>query len=494
MNEQGLRFRIGVFVLASALLLVVLITLFGSFPALFKRHKNYTIRFTDAAGVGPGTPVRRSGIRIGEVRSVELDDDTGEVIVHIMIDRRYSIRWNEQPTLVHGLLGGDTSIDFIPVQANGRGEEGAEAAEDNRVAQKDKGAPKGKGRGEVPEGTELRGVQQPNVARLLNQASDMMPAAQATLNQMQKSLQRIDQMTPQMEETMREYRELAKETRKALPEVRETNREIAQLTKELRKTNQEIQGMAADTRKLVPELRKTNDEAFVAIRNWGKVGEDLHVLIQGNREKILAALDNLNTALSRIANTFNDENQKNLAVTLKNFRAASDQLDGLLKSTDALLKESQKTMKQLGDTAAKTDVAIENLNKATKPLAERSEGITRNLDESADKLNKALTDVRALLRVIGQQDGTFQRLISDPALYNNLNATLCNVNRLVPQVERILKDVEVFSDKLARHPEKIGLGGVVRPSSGLKEPPSAPVAPPPAHGPILWPANRQPGH
>jgi len=36
----------------------------------------------------------------------------------------------------------------------------------------------------------------------------------------------------------------------------------------------------------------------------------------------------------------------------------------------------------------------------------------------------------------------------------------------------VLRDVEIFADKIARHPEQLGLGGVLRPSSGLKESPT----------------------
>ena len=49
----------------------------------------------------------------------------------------------------------------------------------------------------------------------------------------------------------------------------------------------------------------------------------------------------------------------------------------------------------------------------------------------------------------------------------------------MPRLDRILKDFETFADKLAHHPEAIGLGGVVRPGSGLKDPP----APYPRSGP-----------
>jgi hypothetical protein len=47
------------------------------------------------------------------------------------------------------------------------------------------------------------------------------------------------------------------------------------------------------------------------------------------------------------------------------------------------------------------------------------------------------------------------------------------------RAERIAGDLEVFADKVARRPELIGVGGVVRPSSGLKDSPFAPTPVPP---------------
>ena len=46
------------------------------------------------------------------------------------------------------------------------------------------------------------------------------------------------------------------------------------------------------------------------------------------------------------------------------------------------------------------------------------------------------------------------------------------VNRILPRLDRILSDVEIFADKIARHLESLGIGGVFRPGTGLKEPPS----------------------
>ena len=67
MNEQAIRFRIGIFVLAALILLGVLIILFGGLPNYFKSSTNYTISFANAQGISAGTPVKRSGVKIGEV-------------------------------------------------------------------------------------------------------------------------------------------------------------------------------------------------------------------------------------------------------------------------------------------------------------------------------------------------------------------------------------------------------------------------------------------
>ena len=58
MNEQAIRFRIGIFVLASLIGLGVLIVLFGGWPYFFLPATTYTILFDNAQGVSKGTPVK----------------------------------------------------------------------------------------------------------------------------------------------------------------------------------------------------------------------------------------------------------------------------------------------------------------------------------------------------------------------------------------------------------------------------------------------------
>jgi phospholipid/cholesterol/gamma-HCH transport system substrate-binding protein len=373
MSEREMRFRIGLFVLAALVILAILSMVFSSFPTLLRRHDAYTILFDKAPGVGPGTPVRRSGVKIGEVQSVRLNDDTGKVYAEILVERPHKLMRNEEPRVGHGLLGGDTVIDFVPKN---------EGAED---------------RTPVPPGAELRGVPMPDTMTLLNQTSELVPTAQDALNDIRKSMQRYERMAPQVEETLREYRDLAKSTRET-----------------------------------IPELRQTNQEILATSRNWGRLGERLDVLTQTNEDKVVKAIDNINDTVTRVGRVFNDENQRLVNGTLKNLKSGTENFEGLSRSTEQTIN---------------------------------------HLDQVTQELNRVLAETRDVLRVLNSEQGTFRRVFSDPALYNNLNDAACMLTRILPRIDYMLRDMQVFADKIARHPESLGLGGVVRPSAGLKESP-----------------------
>jgi ABC-type transporter Mla subunit MlaD len=449
MNEHSMRFRLGVFVLTSLIVLAILVTLFGGNLHVFKTQDTYTIVFDQATGVAPGTPVRRSGVRIGQVEKVELDDVTGKVRVTIAIDRPHVLYEDDQPVLVHGALSGDTTIDFVQkqpssdeprTQSSGRGVKGTTVSlvngqppiGDNQPLP----APQPQPRVPAKPGAQFQGQTQADVAAMLGQISELTPPARDAFLELRKTLDRYEAMTPLMEETLREYRDLARATR--------------------------------DT---IPELRRTNAEAQVTAQNWGRLGERLDLLLRTNEDKMIQALDNFNRATARVANTFNEENQRNLATSLRNASDASKNFPSISKNTDELVKQSLSTVQRVNDSVTRANEVITNLQRTTQPMAERSPRIMQNIDESADKLNRSLTNVNDMLGTTAQSDSTFRRFLTDPSLYNNLNEAACMLVRIMPRIDHMLRDFEVFADKIARHPESLGVGGAVRPSSGLKDSP-----------------------
>ena len=145
-------------------------------------------------------------------------------------------------------------------------------------------------------------------------------------------------------------------------------------------------------------------------------------------------------------------------------------MPSIARNTDELLKDGRLTLQRLQQTLAKAETAMSDVQKVTQLIGERGPSITKNLDESLDKLNRTMTDVRELMRVIGQSDGTLKRILTDPSLYNNVDQTAASIAKMMPALNRILKDLETFADKLARHPESLGVPGVLHPGSGVKDP------------------------
>src|SRR5262245_59365474 len=104
MAERGMRLKLGLFVAGTLVVLAGLVLFFGRAPELFSNKARYSILFPEAPGIGPGTPIRKSGVRIGEVSDLDLDAETGLVRVHIRVDRKFLPRKSEDATITKALF------------------------------------------------------------------------------------------------------------------------------------------------------------------------------------------------------------------------------------------------------------------------------------------------------------------------------------------------------------------------------------------------------
>ena len=74
------------------------------------------VHYAEAPGVLEGVPVRKSGIRIGEVAAIAFDDRPNQpdgVLVTLALERKYKIREGSVPRLTRSLIG-DVTIDLLP--------------------------------------------------------------------------------------------------------------------------------------------------------------------------------------------------------------------------------------------------------------------------------------------------------------------------------------------------------------------------------------------
>jgi len=480
MNEQAMKFRLGIFVLGAGVLLAVLIVLFGDIPDLFRGQQRFVIQFAQAPGIEAGSPVRKSGIRIGEVSSFALDPETGAVAVSIVVDRKFQLRKGDAPAIGRGLLG-DTTINFVPVG-------------DMKVPGD---------REPAPIGFVFEGKSSDILTKIGAAANDLVPASQAALDELREVSKKINEMLPEVKRTMQE----AQVAMNKLGNAAESADNIMRSNQD--RITKAIDNVSTVSERLgnfiTPALTRRVDTILLNTETFS--AEMAALLNDENRRAATQTLKSAQSAMDRFALVMNDENVKNINTALKSVQEISasatntfknidksmvnveklvsnsneavidvrklvnnlnTRVDSVGPQLDLTLKDASSAMKRFTTSAEKLDAILTDLRVFTKDLGERGPGILKNIDDSSARVGQMVVDVGTFARSLSQGDGTIRRLVMDPGLYNSLNEAAANASRSVNRLDRILYDMSIFSDKLARHPELIGVSGAIAPSSGIK--------------------------
>ena len=85
--------------------------------------------------------------------------------------------------------------------------------------------------------------------------------------------------------------------------------------------------------------------------------------------------------------------------------------------------------------------------------------MVRNVDQALGRLDGLLTEMSDFGRKLNSGEGSLGQLMRSPELYQHLNAAAVNIDNLTRELKPILADARVFSDKIARHPELLGVRG-----------------------------------
>jgi phospholipid/cholesterol/gamma-HCH transport system substrate-binding protein len=457
MAERALRLRLGLFLGAALVALAGLVVLFGGAPRLFSTDAKYSVLFGEAPGIGPGTPIRKSGVRIGQVTALELDPESGLVRVRISVDRRYLPRKSEEAHITRGLLSGDTAIDFLPVldpvtkQPIPRGEE-------------------------WPPGSDIPGITPLSPRAVINQST--IAKAQESLEKITSTFERFEKTAPKLERTADEATALFKDVREFIPELRKTNQRLQKLIGDDPPPKPPGPGGAVVPAGFVtaaaqpPAPEETNLRALV--RDAQETIRLLRPAIEEFRTTIKRLEPDLTAAAKGINDVLSPENRKQFSELLKNLNTVSANIIKFSVSLNAVLDQAEKTLKNIDGQVTSVGLVVGDVRAITRPLAARSENLVKSVVDSAEELSKLLAEIRGVTGAFAKENGTIQKLLTDPNLYRNIDDAAASLARILARSEKITRDLEVFADKVARRPELIGIGGALRPSAGLKDLPGVP--------------------
>ena len=355
MNDRMMQFRVGVVVLATAIIAGILIVLFGDLPSLVQATYPLKMSFADARGVSNGTPVRKNGILVGRVADVELDEKGGVSVV-ADIDSYVPIYKDEQPRIASTLLG-DAEIQLVP---------GRVVPPRQRIA---------------PEEV-LVGAVSRDPFEAFATLEPKLGSALESLTQASESVTKLS----------------------------------ANLDRLLLGEDDTFSKMVAKTEK---------------------------------------ALDAFSLAMDNINDVMGDANARaNLKQTL----------NGLPE----VMNDLRTTVQGIGTTVDTADRNLRNLEGLTRPLGERGEGMVAQVDKTIGRLDEVLQQATLFTRALNESEGTLGKLVRDPKVYDDLAQAAANVNNLTKELRPIVDDVRVFTDKIARHPEQLGVRGALDRRPGLK--------------------------
>lgn len=178
-------------------------------------------------------------------------------------------------------------------------------------------------------------------------------------------------------------------------------------------------------------IEPTVNNLNTALKRIDSVAAGLNLLVSGrNADNIEASLASLNR-------------------TLQNFNATSKKLDALVEKQspqiDATIGNLSSISNNLKSNEAKINDILDNFSTTSQNLSELE------LKQTLDKANATFAKLNATIDEINNGDGSLSLLINDAELYNNLNNTARDLDRLILQIKEdpnaVVPNISVFGRK-----------------------------------------------
>ena len=114
------------------------------------------------------------------------------------------------------------------------------------------------------------------------------------------------------------------------------------------------------------------------------------------------------------------------------------------------------------------DKNLNNVEEFTEILGSQGGETLIRLNQSVDKLDRLMTEVLVFSQSLNDSKGTVGQLVHNPELYHSVNRAVKNIEEVTQQLRPIINDARIFSDRIARHPELLGVRGAIKPDEGTK--------------------------
>ncbi|MCM2374287.1 MlaD family protein [Aporhodopirellula aestuarii] len=522
MDENRLRFGVGVLVIAAIGIGVILTFLFGAFPAILNREYTLTVYFESAEGINTNSPVLRDGVKIGRVSDIQLRDEGG-VVLTLAMDAEYVMTHQYVPRIgIGSLITGDSKLEFRKADPKELNEifQG-DTAIISRTYSNDEYVAYGQKLGDPF--SLLFGMEDEmrSTFRSIRGAGDAVQDTGQSIQSFMtdvRSVIGIDGNATPVSPTYpsRLPNQSSFESVHGLPQFAATGRGqmmpgpawarpvrlVSRASADSRDANA-IQMVAyADPNPnqnqfpppgaqypppgtlppnslqqgLTPPVTQRPNTGQPTLVDLQREAIETLEELQGAIRDARSILSNeqirrgLTDSIGRFP-TVLDQATETLKTTQKTFDSFADvgkQFEQVGSVAEQALNELKTTA---GDTLESFQATAKNVEAITEPIGRRSEDLVEQVLRSLANVDNALIQIDTFGQTLNTSDGTIKRLLEDDELYYEIRRTVENIEAATARVRPILDDVRVFTDKIARDPRQLGVRGALggRPTgAGLK--------------------------
>jgi phospholipid/cholesterol/gamma-HCH transport system substrate-binding protein len=193
----------------------------------------------------------------------------------------------------------------------------------------------------------------------------------------------------------------------------------------------------------------------------GKLAKSVNGLLDVNDDKITRIIDQTGATMELFRKTL-----QNFDDVVGDDKVKQD-LKRSLADFPQLLKDTRDAVTGMQHAVALADDNLKNIQTFTKALDEKGEGMVQNISSSVERLDTLLEQVNKFSRALNSREGSLGQMINNPELYNNLSQAAENINKLTRELQPVICNAKVFTDKIARHPGVIITDGL-KPGPGIK--------------------------
>lgn len=233
----------------------------------------------------------------------------------------------------------------------------------------------------------------------------------------------------------------------------------------------------------VSALTKLQQNLGPSIEKLGVAGERISVLadkvnvILGDEvgsERLQSLLDEMTVTLRDFRRTTNNVDSLIADPELRDqLKQGLREFPGVMSDARVVLQNTNQSLAAFDRVVASAGENLENLEGLTEPLGQRGPELADLLISAIENLDIVMADMSRFTKSLSSSEGTLGRLVNDPVLYNNANLLVQDLDVVVRAIHhdviaqgrlrKIVDDLGVFLDKVAREPGRI-VGGALNPS------------------------------